>query len=400
MSQLDNVLRRSIAHLHPSDPMGRERVFASAREAMIRLLRVYDPPLTSFEIDSKIREFDDIVDTIEAELAWARPFMLPPPAAVAADATGTLTRERPPMVPPSSRRVLPGPVYPDVEAEPEVEIEPPPPADDDDYDDYLDDDYEDIEPDDYPEDDDLYDAGYGPLDRLMDFVDRISWRIVAAAVVAILLAGGIGVLFLHGRTPSGEASPAAEVAAAPTPAAAPQEPEPSQRPAAATPTSAEPQTPAASDANAGGLALETMVLFDGRDPSVFQSAPDNPVAFQGDEQGGFARVSSSTSSTGARVEVGRGVYERIAGHRIRIVLVARGSRLAPATSLRFAYQNGRVQSPWTDVAVAGQYTPLSAIWQAPKDRGGPEFDSIIIEPGVPGDGTSVDIRSVRIEVLG
>ncbi|HEV7284203.1 MAG TPA: hypothetical protein VGN75_05045, partial [Kaistia sp.] len=67
MSQLQTVLRRSVAHLAPSDHDGRERMFTSAREAMIRLLWSYDPPLTPSEIDSKIDEFDGVVASILSE---------------------------------------------------------------------------------------------------------------------------------------------------------------------------------------------------------------------------------------------------------------------------------------------------------------------------------------------
>jgi hypothetical protein len=67
MSQLQTVLRRSVAHLDPSDLDGRERMFTNAREAMIRLLWSYDPPLTPTEIDSKIEEFDTVVSAILQE---------------------------------------------------------------------------------------------------------------------------------------------------------------------------------------------------------------------------------------------------------------------------------------------------------------------------------------------
>ncbi|MBN8998380.1 MAG: hypothetical protein J0H54_03055, partial [Rhizobiales bacterium] len=237
-----------------------------------------------------------------------------------------------------------------------------------------------------------------PLDRLMDFVDGLGWRSVAAAAVAVLALGGLALWLVSGRAPTRvapapvqQAAPA-ETAAAPAPAPAP-EAEPAQAAPATAP-------PPAATATAGDLALETLVLFDGRDPSVFQSAPDNPVSFQGDADGGFARIASSTVSTGARIAVGRGVYERIAGHRIRLVLVVRAARTAPATGLRFAYQNGPVQSPWTDVPITASYAPLSFVWTAPKERGGPENDAVIIEPGLPGDGTAIDVRSVRIEILG
>ncbi|HEV7283649.1 MAG TPA: hypothetical protein VGN75_02250, partial [Kaistia sp.] len=214
--------------------------------------------------------------------------------------------------------------------------------------------------------------------------------------------GGAAFLLSRGPTPTATATqpePSTPAPAQPAPptdiagviaAAAPEE----------APTPAAPATPApVAEIPAGALALETLNLFDGRDPSVFQSLPDNPVRFEGDTQGGFARVSSSIHSTGSRITVGRGVYERLAGRTIRIVVVARAAATSPTHSLRFAYQNGRSLSPWKDGELGKDYAPLSATWTVPKERGGPETDAVLIEPGIPGDGTAADIKSVRIEVL-
>lgn len=391
MSQLDNVLRRSIAHIDPADWQGRDRVFASAREAMIRLLRVYDPPLSSVDIDRKIKEFDDIIGAIEVEYRWARPL---------GDTLALAPPRRPAAAPVPT--ALPPPEEDEADEEDEGAAVDPGRADAadelyaDDGDDEDYDDYEDYDGDEYDYDDE-------PRDGLFGLIDRIGWRMIAAVIGAIIVVGlaGSAVLVMgHGarRTAvsSTEMPAVIETAAPASPAAAPQA-SPTAEPVPEA--SAEPQ-PAPAPAAPGGLALETLVLFDGRDPGVFQSTSDNPVVFQGDQDGGFARVSSSTTSAGARVRIGRGVYERIAGHRIRIVIVARASRTAPAMNVRFAYQNGRAQSPWNEAQLGSSYTPLSAEWTAPRERGGPEYDSLIIEPGIPGDGTSIDVRSVRIEVLG
>ena len=48
-------------------------------------------------------------------------------------------------------------------------------------------------------------------------------------------------------------------------------------------------------------APEDKVLFDGRDPTVFQASSDNPVRLDSDAQGAFARVATSTASTGVKV---------------------------------------------------------------------------------------------------
>ncbi|MCX5513565.1 hypothetical protein C3941_22665 [Kaistia algarum] len=401
MSQLDIVLRRSIAHLDPSDRIGRDRVFASARAAMIRLLHVYDPPLTSDEIASKIGEFDTIARAIEAQFLLARPAggMLMLEAASVFEKRGPVA---PLALPRPEAPLLPDPEIEEDEEEPLVDDgEAVEPAEDVDL-------YADYEDDDPDRDDDYYDdenddEHVGPKDRFLDMIDAIGWRPIAVAG-ALLLLGAAFAWFVYARSPEpaqSASAPAVSESATPETVSEP-----------AAPPAAQPESPPAIDAAAPrpaptpaaalsptGLALESLVLFDGRDPSVFQSAPENPVSFQGDAEGGFARVSSSTGSTGARVQVGRGVYQRIAGHQIRIVIVARAARTAPATTLRFAYQNGRMQSPWTDVPLTGTYTPLSAVWTAPPERGGPENDSLIIEPGIPGDDTAVDIRSVRIEIL-
>lgn len=607
MSQLHTVLRRSVAHLDPSDHDGRERTFTNAREAMIRLLWSYDPPLTPKEIDSKIDEFDAVVATIadegrspEAEaddesdaepaepaatrnpaaphnLAVPKSEIVAAPAAIPFSAALALPPREPvrklarfePLSQIGSptplgdgakaRSAAPaeaGPASPDAaviaalaaldmaagtdkkpaaktepaktepaktepkaaetlarEADDEVglldeEVDPfdldgrdvdgdaeddEPYADDEDRadaDDEASDEADDAEadesdgddatsawdddddrpetaeevlrlhqerfhrritpadeaederdeepdadeqdpdepdrdaddedePDDDlrdedPQDEDLRDDD-DPLgedeprptlgERLRNLTDAVSGRMIAivAGVMLVLVAGLGGAAFFLSRSPT----PATTAEGAPAAPAAPARPTdiagviaasdpPPQNPA---PARAEPQP--APPAAAGGdmLALETLNLFDGRDPSVFQSMPDNPVRFQGDTQGGFARVSSSINSTGSRITVGRGVYERLGGRTIRIVVVARAASATPAHSLRFAYQNGRSLSPWKDGALGADYAPLSATWTVPKDRGGPETDAVLIEPGIPGDGTAADIKSVRIEVL-
>lgn len=251
-----------------------------------------------------------------------------------------------------------------------------------------------------PYDDEPYDdepARPGLGERLRDALDRLGGRMIAAiAAIVILLVGGLlGTAYFFARSPAPQV---AVVEAEPpvTPPATSAPSAPAEAPAGAP---AEPAAPASPQIPTGALALETLNLFDGRDPSVFQSSPDNPVRFEGDTLGGFARVSSSANSTGSRITVGRGVFERLAGRTIRLVVVARAAPSDPASSLRFAYQNGRSLSPWQGASLGPTYTPLSMTWTVPKERGGPETDAVLIEPGIPGDGTAADISSVRIEVL-
>ena len=578
MSQLQSVLRRSVAHLDPSDHDGRERVFVNAREAMIRLLWSYDPPLSPREIDSKIDEFDDIVaiilgeDVDEAESAEAEdpedeaeaedetdldaevavavtaPAALPAPPRPPADAPAMSERRaealailrRPARFEPLSQigsptpGALPGkteapaaaaktpsesallaklavdqalarlngklaPIPEEDEAETDDELdaldEPPVEeadeveasdeiaeddadlfeeaeaaseldADDDERDEEEDEDLEvdaddapdeeqdpdeddgrdtddelaDDEPtDDEPIDDDTDEADL-PADpraraapkhlvededdaaddredtdddddddlrerptlreRLSEIAGGLNGTMIAAAVAGVVALAGIvlGTTYFLGKSDAPQQMAAAPEQPAP-PAASAGEP----APPAATP--AEPATPPAEAAQPpaaipnGGLALETLSLFDGRDPSVFQSSPGNPIRFEGDTQGGFARIASSTNGAGSRITVGRGVFERLAGRTVRIVVVARAAATDPASSLRFSYQNGRSLSPWFDGPLGTDYAPLSLTWKVPKERGGPETDAIMIEPGIPGDGTAADVSSVRIEIL-
>lgn len=581
MSQLQSVLRRSVAHLDPSDHDGRERVFVNAREAMIRLLWSYDPPLSPREIDSKIDEFDDIVaiilgeDVDEAESAEAEdpedeaeaedetdldaevavavtaPAALPAPPRPPADAPAMSERRaealailrRPARFEPLSQigsptpgalpgrteapaaaaktpsesallaklavdqalarlngKLAPIPEEDEVETDDELDALDEPPveeadeveasdeiaeddadlfeeaeaaseldADDDERDEEAaeedegrevdpedepdeeqdpdeddgrdtDDELADDEPtDDEPTDDDTDEADL-PADpraraapkhlvededdaaddredtdddddddlrerptlreRLSEIAGGLNGTMIAAAVAGVVALAGIvlGTTYFMGKSDAPQQTAAAPEQPAP-PAASAGEP----APPAATP--AEPATPPAEAAQPpaaipnGGLALETLSLFDGRDPSVFQSSPGNPIRFEGDTQGGFARIASSTNGAGSRITVGRGVFERLAGRTVRIVVVARAAATDPASSLRFSYQNGRSLSPWFDGPLGAGYAPLSLTWKVPKERGGPETDAIMIEPGIPGDGTAADVSSVRIEIL-
>jgi hypothetical protein len=375
MSQLQAVLRRSIAHLDPEDDDARQRVFASARAAMVRLLLSYDPPLTTAEIEHKISEFDRIVGEIEGR----------PPQAKAVPGRGSDAH--------ASHR------------------------DDNEFRDEDDREDADHGEDEAYEDDGYEDGAYRltAMERAVDFIQGLSGRSIAIAaaglfgVVVLLSGGGFVYSILSGggqesvqADVSSPATPANSVpvdASTPSPPPATAAAQLSSGPAPVAPAPANPVTAPTAAVSNSALALETLVLFDGRDPTVFQSAPDNPIHFDGDTDGGFVRIASATVSTGARIVVGRGVYERIAGRSIRIVVVARGSKDAPAHAMRFSYQNGRSVSPWFDVDLGTPYAALSGVWQVPKNRGGPASDALILEPGIPGDGTAVDIRSVRLEVL-
>ena len=68
---------------------------------------------------------------------------------------------------------------------------------------------------------------------------------------------------------------------------------------------------------------QTFMLFDGRDPTIFETSPDNPVRF--DARSGSVRVGSSAGSAGVKVLIGPGLATRLAGHDVRVIIVARSA---------------------------------------------------------------------------
>jgi hypothetical protein len=101
---------------------------------------------------------------------------------------------------------------------------------------------------------------------------------------------------------------------------------------------------AATASRIGSEALDVVQaysLFDGRDPTIFATTPDNPVRYVSDG-GGYARISSSASSPGVKAIIGPGLAERLAGQRVRVTLLARSSTDFGAGAMRFAYQSGRL----------------------------------------------------------
>ena len=136
-------------------------------------------------------------------------------------------------------------------------------------------------------------------------------------------------------------------------------------------------------------------LFDGKDPTVFAGDPDNPVRFDGEN----ARIATSVSSAGAKVIIGAGLSSRLAGRTVRVTIDARSARENGATSMRFAYQSGVAISHWQTANLSSDFTELGLVWRVPALRTNPIGDFIIIEPGIPGSGTGVEIRSVRIDLV-
>jgi hypothetical protein len=97
--------------------------------------------------------------------------------------------------------------------------------------------------------------------------------------------------------------------------------------------------------------------------------------------------------------IGPGLAERLAGQRVRVTLLVRSSTDFGAGAMRFAYQSGLAISHWQTANLSADYQPVGIIWRVPTMRTNPAGDYLVIEPGIPGDGTGVDIQSIKIDVL-
>jgi hypothetical protein len=144
-------------------------------------------------------------------------------------------------------------------------------------------------------------------------------------------------------------------------------------------------------------AVQTFAIFDGTDPTVFDSTPGNPVRFN--KSGSFARITSSASDPGVRVVVGAGLSTRFSGRSVRVTVIARASGENGATGLRFAYENGLAISPWQTANLRNDFQTYNLVWRVPAMRADPNADQLLIEPGIPGDGTAADIQSIKIDLL-
>jgi hypothetical protein len=82
-----------------------------------------------------------------------------------------------------------------------------------------------------------------------------------------------------------------------------------------------------------------------------------------------------------------------------VVIDARSSSDGGAANMRFAYQSGLAISHWQTANLASDYKELGIAWRVPIMRTSPNGDYLLIEPGIPGDGTGADIRTIRVDVL-
>jgi hypothetical protein len=150
---------------------------------------------------------------------------------------------------------------------------------------------------------------------------------------------------------------------------------------------------------AGNNGEAGIVLFGGTDPMVFQTGPDDPVNFEGDTAGGLVRVVSSTAGT-ARATIGPGIADRVDGREVRIQIDVRSTPGRPASTLRLAYLRGGTLLEWRTVNVTGDFAIVDAIWTVPTGIASSNGDALLIAPGVPGDGTAVDIRRITMDIGG
>ena len=97
--------------------------------------------------------------------------------------------------------------------------------------------------------------------------------------------------------------------------------------------------------------------------------------------------------------IGAGLSSRLSGKIVRVTIDARSARENGASSMRFAYQSGVAISHWQTANLSPDFTELGLVWRVPALRTDPNGDYIVIEPGVPGSGTGVEIRSVRIDLI-
>ena len=61
------------------------------------------------------------------------------------------------------------------------------------------------------------------------------------------------------------------------------------------------------------------------------------------------------------------------------------------------YENGLAISPWQTANLGNEFQTYNLVWRVPSMRADPNADQLLIEPGIPGDGTAADIQSIRID---
>jgi hypothetical protein len=435
MSDFYSVLKQSIIDRGLSAPESREEAYAQARRAMINRLWSYDPPLAEDEIDHRIGQFDSAVARIEDDVVEV--FATMEAEADAADRDDRRYEDDHRYAPPfggpadaysddsdddDGALPEPGPVPRALRAIDErsraVEqalsdtldesVEPAPretaaydadlagwPGSGTETDDYDAGDFADdpapapaskpapprARPPQKPK------ATPGPRAPVKKAPARTaSWSMPAwrpsnlhvligiVAILTLILVGGLAWLFMPRGTPATDDTVVLQT----------------EVPSGVSDPDTAIQIPKEAIA-----VTSSFSLFDGKDPTVFAGDPDNPVRYDGEN----ARIATSISSAGAKVIIGAGLSSRLAGRTIRVTIDARSARENGATSMRFAYQSGVAISHWQTANLSSNFTELGLVWRVPALRTNPIGDFIIIEPGIPGSGTGVEIRSVRIDLV-
>jgi len=407
MTDFYALLKQSILDRGLRDADDRQEVYAQARRAVIKQLWDFRPPLAADEIDMRVGAYDTAVERIEVELreVFAKgkpaPVRKPPPRKPPAEparaptyvpahaqsaALAEWAREQPEYAPSQQRAVA---RY----ARPAEQ-----PANDD----YAEEDlaaYAETEEAVYEEEAVPAEPPMRPrIDRWsanaarqaaptkFDLADWFGWlgtgeeikirllAIVIGALVVLLV--GVGAFILGAHSAGTQASDATN---------------------SGVHTEVSDAATAARIPNDKLQVAASYALFDGRDPRVFATTPDNPVYF--DDAEGFARITSSTTASGVKATIGPGLAARLAGQNVRIVITARASLEGGAAGMRFAYQSGLAISHWQTANLSNDYAQLGMEWRVPTMRTDSAGDALIIEPGIPGDGTGVDIKAIRIDVL-
>ena len=411
MTDFYALLKQSILDRGLRDADDRQEVYAQARRAVIKQLWDFRPPLAADEIDMRVGTYDTAVERIEVELrevfAKAKPKAVAarkPPLRKAAETVRTATyaqahgqstalaewaREQPDYAPAPQRAVaryarpVEEPANDDY-AEEEIAAA---------YEETEEAVYEEAEPEPAPArtrpriDRWSANAARQAVPSKFELADWFGWlgtgeeikiRLLAIAIGAlVVLLVGIGAYILGAHSVvGGQAGPATD---------------------GSLHTEVSDAATAARIPNDKVQVSASYALFDGRDPRVFATTPDNPVYF--DDNEGFARITSSTTASGVKATIGPGLAARLAGQNVRVVITARASLEGGAAGMRFAYQSGLAISHWQTANLSNDYAQLGMEWRVPAMQTDAAGDALIIEPGIPGDGTGVDIKAIRIDVL-
>jgi hypothetical protein len=391
------LLKQSILERRITDPARRKAIYGQARSALVRQLTAQQPKLSDPAIASRATAFDRAIQRVEAELAVefanaGDDGYDDNPTTVEREATGWDVRDEAvededpsapiepedPLYTPRSGRgrdvSLPrGVALADI-AEPDDGLLPPVP-----YRDQWTDEEAVLREDD-GEAPPVVQGGLPPPRRRLGWTlsetDKVRVLIGAIGALALILIGLLVYLFLPGRDAG-----------------------------VTLPINSRGSVSDAATANRiAGQTLDvkqSFIVFDGGDPTIFQASSDNPVHLDNDATGAFARIGTSTASTGVKVQIGPGLASRLAGQNIRVVVTARASAERGALNMRFAYQSGIALSHWQTANLSPAYADAGMTWIVPQLRTSANgADYLLIEPGIPGDGTYADVGNIRIDLLG